>query len=575
MQNRQLTTALACVRLEAHKSLCITTMVFRSPKRTHDSYTPSVSSSPSRTSSNGALYRRSSNETIQSYKGSISNSSTHTTSTAATRKDLIDCLEQGPGGAPSISDRKSLYSLEKPRFHFRNQSQSTVGTIRDVRSVRNSTATSTSEQEIRPPNIPSFEDEDESSLSSTPRSSVYNLSTTLPGPDPSSSRTYGVLPSIPSDDPLTKPYGDPRPFATTEIPTADSENTPARHPLPPPTGRIAAFLSHIVPFFKEVTSSVSGTVTNHKVHDTSSPSAPPSRRASKITVEYHKPSRQSIQEYQDLLSNVNLHAAAAASYKDPFIPSRQAPPPPRPSRANVTNLADLYPDPNPTAVLGTAPKAPLEKSFTPTPVDRVGITSRSRGVTSSPSTQSSRRTSKITPEYHKPSRQSIQEYQELLSNVNLHAAAAANYKDPFVPSRQAPPPPSSHNASKPSGNQQKATFSVPPALPRSSRANATNLADLYADPNPTAVLGTAPKAPLNGLPGKSSSTAPVDSMPKQRSAAVASLAKAPDATPRRRGKKKINKSNDADIVRRLQQICTNADPTQFYRNLVKIGQGQG
>ncbi|KAI0063979.1 Pkinase-domain-containing protein [Artomyces pyxidatus] len=69
------------------------------------------------------------------------------------------------------------------------------------------------------------------------------------------------------------------------------------------------------------------TVINQKSYDQSSPPSA-SRRASKITVEYHKPSRQSIQEYQDLLSNVNLHAAAAANYKDPFVPSRQAPPPP-------------------------------------------------------------------------------------------------------------------------------------------------------------------------------------------------------------------------------------------------------
>jgi p21-activated kinase 1 len=60
--------------------------------------------------------------------------------------------------------------------------------------------------------------------------------------------------------------------------------------------------------------------------------------------------------------------------------------------------------------------------------------------------------------------------------------------------------------------------------------------------------------------------------PQQRSAAVASLAKAAGATPRRR-KKKEDKANDADIVKRLQQICTDADPTRLYRNLVKIGQG--
>ncbi|CAE6419848.1 unnamed protein product [Rhizoctonia solani] len=69
------------------------------------------------------------------------------------------------------------------------------------------------------------------------------------------------------------------------------------------------------------------------------------------------------------------------------------------------------------------------------------------------------------------------------------------------------------------------------------------------------------------------------------SAALASLAKhAPDkapaasgvappgssATPRRREKKD---KSDGDIVKRLQAICTDADPTRLYRNLVKIGQG--
>jgi p21-activated kinase 1 len=44
------------------------------------------------------------------------------------------------------------------------------------------------------------------------------------------------------------------------------------------------------------------------------------------------------------------------------------------------------------------------------------------------------------------------------------------------------------------------------------------------------------------------------------------------ATPRRR-EKKTDKAKDEDIIRRLQQICTDADPTKLYRNLVKIGQG--
>ena len=45
----------------------------------------------------------------------------------------------------------------------------------------------------------------------------------------------------------------------------------------------------------------------------------------------------------------------------------------------------------------------------------------------------------------------------------------------------------------------------------------------------------------------------------------------PGAQPRRREPKKSGK--DPDIVERLKAICTDADPTKLYRNLVKIGQG--
>jgi p21-activated kinase 1 len=59
---------------------------------------------------------------------------------------------------------------------------------------------------------------------------------------------------------------------------------------------------------------------------------------------------------------------------------------------------------------------------------------------------------------------------------------------------------------------------------------------------------------------------------QQPSAAATQLAKVgAGATPRRREKK--DKDKEADIVKRLQAICTDADPTRLYRNLVKIGQG--
>ena len=62
-----------------------------------------------------------------------------------------------------------------------------------------------------------------------------------------------------------------------------------------------------------------------------------SNRHSKITVEYHRPSRESIQEYNELLAEANIHAAAAAHYQDPYVPSRQAPAPPSASKSRVRN----------------------------------------------------------------------------------------------------------------------------------------------------------------------------------------------------------------------------------------------
>ncbi|PPQ98245.1 hypothetical protein CVT26_003416 [Gymnopilus dilepis] len=57
------------------------------------------------------------------------------------------------------------------------------------------------------------------------------------------------------------------------------------------------------------------------------------------------------------------------------------------------------------------------------------------------------------------------------------------------------------------------------------------------------------------------------------SPAASSLAKVSGvATPRRR-EKKVDKGKEEDIIKRLQAICTDADPTRLYRNLVKIGQG--
>ena len=177
----------------------------------------------------------------------------------------------------------------------------------------------------------------------------------------------------------------------------------------------------------------SRTVTNHKSYDDSSPSAPSSRRASKITVEYHKPSRQSIQEYQELLSNVNLHAAAAATYKDPFVPSRQAPPPP--SSHNSSKHS-----------------------------------SRSRDRDSSVS--------------HHKSRNSLHKQPPRSRGRSVSTAPTTIHEVDSDPFSTAPSTPQQEFSSFSLPSTREMTTSVPPTPPRPSRANTVNLTELYADPNP-------------------------------------------------------------------------------------------
>jgi p21-activated kinase 1 len=62
-----------------------------------------------------------------------------------------------------------------------------------------------------------------------------------------------------------------------------------------------------------------------------------------------------------------------------------------------------------------------------------------------------------------------------------------------------------------------------------------------------------------------------------KTVAPAASASSGQATPRRRDNgqkgKRDTGGKEEDIVKRLQGICTDADPTKLYRNLVKIGQG--
>ncbi|KAJ7577088.1 STE/STE20/PAKA protein kinase [Mycena floridula] len=128
--------------------------------------------------------------------------------------------------------------------------------------------------------------------------------------------------------------------------------------------------------------------------------------------------------------------------------------------------------------------------------------------------QQPRRQSKITVEYHRPSRESIQEYNALLAESNLHAAEAA--KAPFfIPARAPPPPPSSSKADLPQRTRNSLQKAPPRARklslpspraseedpfaamipssppPRPSRANTANLNDIFTEEQPP----TSPLSP--------------------------------------------------------------------------------
>ncbi|KAG2757073.1 Pkinase-domain-containing protein [Suillus brevipes Sb2] len=161
---------------------------------------------------------------------------------------------------------------------------------------------------------------------------------------------------------------------------------------------------------------------------------------------------------------------------------------------------------------------------------------------------STRRQSKITVEYHRPSRESVQEYSDLLADPALAAATVAQaanyvYRDPYssslpslTPSRSAPPPPPSRSKTpldpsspkvrnslhKPQSRGRKHSLSAPdpfaaapikqqmsPTPPaRPSRANTATLNDIFTSSSPIATRRLS--VPITDSPYTSE---PVDILP--------------------------------------------------------------
>jgi len=165
---------------------------------------------------------------------------------------------------------------------------------------------------------------------------------------------------------------------------------------------------------------------------------------------------------------------------------------------------------------------------------------------------------------------------------------------PITPSssRNAPPPPSN----RPGLDRSLSTRTQPKtSSPAMSRSNTTKESRSTSDhhtphhqqsptqqsvnqPQPqTLPTPTKPKVNAYAKPSPNNSSTDLKTHHKLQQPAHQTHHKPgtglnpPGAAPRRREKK--DKEDDSDIVKRLQQICTDADPTRLYRNLVKIGAG--
>lgn len=178
-----------------------------------------------------------------------------------------------------------------------------------------------------------------------------------------------------------------------------------------------------------------------------------------------------------------------------------------------------------------------------------------------------------------------------------------------------PPPPMKKSISNPGSARGEAPRPAPPPPRPAPPPQLDRSVSHRIPPNPTSASRTLERAKSQqtkpaGAPSTSASPTtynrappplhnPQAQMAKQPSAASAALARAasknnkvipqippslqphqpqpqqgPGPVPRRRENNSASKQqSEAEIILKLQSICTDADPTKLYKNLVKIGQG--
>lgn len=174
------------------------------------------------------------------------------------------------------------------------------------------------------------------------------------------------------------------------------------------------------------------------------PTQPAHPRHSKITVEYHRPSRESIIEYNELLAEASVHAAAAASYQDPFIPSRQAPPPPvSPTVTSVKSSAPASPRVR-NSLHKPSPQRKHSSSQKPIDLDPFAATNSPMSGTTPPPRPSRANTANLTdifPTQHTLARHRLSDPAGLPPNTPTYAYENGGYSDSQEAQSHPPLPP--------------------------------------------------------------------------------------------------------------------------------------
>ncbi|PLW50627.1 hypothetical protein PCANC_06937 [Puccinia coronata f. sp. avenae] len=237
-----------------------------------------------------------------------------------------------------------------------------------------------------------------------------------------------------------------------------------------------------------------------------------------------------------------------------FENPRSAPAPPPPSsRPNITpRSATTIPPTTTTTTTTTTTSTSATSSINGRPSDPTAPVRSPAHLTSSKSftgrtTSSKARPNSLdAPSIHSLKQSSPTEYQ--------HPPPSHAPLDRSKSYRTTSPPNKSLHA-HPSITSSSSTSSS--ALPSPAKLNNTVAKGIPIPQRPA-----PPKPSSSSKLGKSSSVKVAPSTSSQ----------APSSVPRKR-EQKSNKVSDQEIIARLKAICTDADPTKLYRNLVKIGQG--